>query len=224
MILHIDYDQVFDNAIISAEEIDEWHWNTIVSNINNSIPSVRQFNDSLYIPIDMFISIMGSIANYARNHRILIHVCDSIRPILSQANRKSYSAALEAKKLSDQEISEGLTTVGFKRVLTDNQQNNISIIGRMPSAATFSVPGAGKTTEALAFFFLNAQPTDKLLVVAPKNAFGAWDEQLADCMDDKRLSFVRLRGGEENIKRLLKDAPRFAIITYQQYPRVIAVH
>ena len=90
----------------------------------------------------------------------------------------------------------------------------------MPGAATFSVPGAGKTTEALAFFFLNATDADRLLVVAPKNAFSAWDEQLDACMGDNYGEFVRLRGGEAAIQTALQADPRFMLITYDQLPRV----
>ena len=67
---------------------------------------------------------------------------------------------------------------------------------------------------------MNSIETDRLLVVAPKNAFGAWDEQLSECLGDNSLQFVRLRGGVEKIERALRDNPRFCIITYQQYPRV----
>ena len=90
----------------------------------------------------------------------------------------------------------------------------------MPGAATFSVPGAGKTTEALAYFFINCSPTDRLLVVAPKNAFVAWDEQLDSCIKNNMDRFARLRGGENTIRDILQNNPRFMLITYDQLPRV----
>ena len=82
------------------------------------------------------------------------------------------------------------------------------------------MPGAGKTTEALASFFYKAAANDRLLVIAPKNAFAAWDEQMADCVPDMHATFTRLRGGRDNIKKLLDDDPRFMLITYQQLVRV----
>ena len=61
---------------------------------------------------------------------------------------------------------------------------------------------------------------DHLLVVAPKNAFSAWEEQLRDCVPTEKSSFVRLRGGEKKIDAMLRDNPKYALVTYQQYPRV----
>ena len=108
----------------------------------------------------------------------------------------------------------------FIRKLTDNQLQNLIKISHLPGAATFSVPGAGKTTEALAFFFINTVETDRLLVVAPKNAFGAWEEQLAACVGETHGKFVRLRGGETSIQAALQAKPKFMLITYDQLPRV----
>lgn len=65
-----------------------------------------------------------------------------------------------------------------------------------------------------------AGTVDRLLVVAPKNAFGAWEEQLAECVPSEKQSFVRLRGGEQSIELKLRDNPKYMLITYQQYPRV----
>lgn len=220
MIIRIDYDKASNNAILSAIEKDEWHWNNLVNNLYSSIPTILQFGDSIIIPIDLFIAVRMSIASYAKNHGIAVQLTYSIRGFLSEANLRSYSYAIKQSAVPKENIIQNLKKVGFKRSLTDNQLNNLSKIGNYPSAATFSVPGAGKTTEALAFFFLNAKPDEKLLVVAPKNAFGAWDEQISDCFNDKSLKFERLRGGEDKIARSLKESPRFSIITYQQYPRV----
>lgn len=85
---------------------------------------------------------------------------------------------ISLKEAINKGIQEKLRMEGFIRKLTNNQMDNLKKISQLPGAATFSVPGAGKTTEALAYFFVNRNQQDRLLVVAPKNAFGAWDEQL----------------------------------------------
>ena len=68
---------------------------------------------------------------------------------------------------------------GFSRKLTAEQTRNVSKLVSLPSGATFSVPGAGKTTEALAFYFYKKTEDTRLFIVAPKNAFAAWEEQLS---------------------------------------------
>ena len=75
------------------------------------------------------------------------------------------------------------------------QRENLARVLRLPHAADFSVPGAGKTTLALATFaVLRRRGTvDRLMVVAPIAAFEAWKEEAADCFDDP-LDLVIFRG------------------------------
>lgn len=220
MRISIDYDPHYRIATISPLEKNEWHWNVITSTLYEKTVGIRQEGDIILVPISRFVEIRSLLANYAVNHNIKIHLSDSIKAFLKQANEQSYNTAVHKEPLTPEFIREALKKAGFQRKLTDNQLNNLCKLGPLPAGATFSVPGAGKTTEALAYFFLNALPSDKLLVVAPKNAFGAWDEQLLDCCNDDSYAFVRLRGGEAAIRQALRNNPRFAIITYQQYPRV----
>ena len=105
------------------------------------------------------------------------------------------------------------------RSLTAQQIRNVCLLAALPAGATFSVPGAGKTTEALATFAFRAEPGDRLLVIAPKNAFAAWDEQLAECMPELGQTFTRLRKSDK-IPAQLRADPRFMIIGYQQLARV----
>lgn len=145
----------------------------------------------------------------------------------SKRNADSYVLAQQAANIPADTLRDRLHQLGFTRELSSEQSRNVSKIAALPAAATFSVPGAGKTTEALACFFYRAAATDRLLVVAPKNAFAAWDEQINDCMPQLNARFIRLRGGKENILKLLDGDPRFMLISYQQLARVpdiIAAH
>ena len=56
-----------------------------------------------------------------------------------------------------------------------NMVSNVGKIATLPAAVTFSVSGAYKAMMDLATFFYLAAPDERLLVFAPKNAFGAWD-------------------------------------------------
>ena len=78
-------------------------------------------------------------------------------------------------------------------------------------------------------FFYKAQDDERLLVIAPKNAFAAWDEQIEvqSAAAFEAFPASRLRGGKEKIERALSFDPRFMLITYQQLARVtdvIAAH
>ncbi|RLJ64616.1 SNF2-related protein [Sulfurisoma sediminicola] len=151
-----------------------------------------------------------------------IVVSDAASALLRQSRRAvdSHEAAKNALAVPEGDLRARLREIGFGRELSPEQARNVGRIAALPAAATFSVPGAGKTTEALACFFYRARPEEDLLVVAPKNAFAAWDEQIADCMPGVDDVFVRLRGGRDKIARALDDEPRFMLISYQQLARV----
>ncbi|OWX99369.1 helicase [Thioclava sp. IC9] len=125
----------------------------------------------------------------------------------------------ETQNLSETDLTERLRSVGFQRTLTPEQVRNVSKLLARPSGASFSVPGAGKTTEALAFYALRAAENDGLLVVAPKNAFAAWDEQYLQCFPNRAERFERLRKTDQ-IARQLSDNPKLMLIGYQQLVRV----
>lgn len=144
---------------------------------------------------------------------------------LDLESRRLLTAALEveqryrevgkSERINPGKLLGDLERAGFRRALTKQQLRNVSTLVGLPSGASFSVPGAGKTTEALAFYAARRQGKQGLLVVAPKNAFAAWEEQLALCCPSLP-QFVRLRGGLAAIRDILHGRPQLAIITYQQ--------
>ena len=224
MRLKLDYVAYAEQVIIKTDGSNKKLWTSLYNFICDYIPaSVILCSDlSMSFSWRHFLTIKGYIGHFVVAHRDQISLSYTVgakKQILS-ANDTSYYASIQLKHRSIEDINSILLERGFTRSLTINQLNNMEKISQLPGAATFSVPGAGKTTEALAFFFLNASPTDKLMVVAPKNAFGAWDEQLDSCLDNNNDRFVRLRGGENKIQELLENNPRFSLITYDQLPRV----
>lgn len=224
MDIRIDYLTYTEQVNISNDSSDKAAWKALYSFICDYLPmSVVSYSDwSIAFPWRYFLSIKGFIGQYLSAHRdqYSVFFSESAKAMLKTANDTSYNAAISLPGRSESDIRQHLSSIGFKRCLTNNQVHNLSKISHLPGAATFSVPGAGKTTEALAFFFLNATDADRLLVVAPKNAFSAWDEQLDACMGENYGEFVRLRGGEAAIQMALQTNPRFMLITYDQLSRV----
>ena len=224
MEIQIDYLAQSEQVYITNNAPGNKKWRSLYVFICDYIPStvVAYSEWGISFAWRYFISIKGYIGYYMKAHRneLTVAFTDLARQMMMAANDTSYASSLKLAHRSAAEIIDYLASVGFVRNLTENQLNNLEKISQLPGAATFSVPGAGKTTEALAFFFLNSIQTDRLLVVAPKNAFGAWDEQLDSCIEGNTDRFVRLRGGEDSIREKLKINPRFMLITYDQLPRV----
>lgn len=173
-----------------------------------------------------FVAIRGQFQNICLGYSLKpgsgLQVSETARELLKGSKRASeaYAAAVNALQVDEQVLKSRLREIGFGRELTEKQSRNVRRLASLPAAATFSVPGAGKTTEALATFFFRAVADERLLVIAPKNAFAAWDEQISECMPHLNASFERLRGGREKIARQLQLSPRFMLITYQQMARV----
>ena len=126
------------------------------------------------------------------------------------------------KYLENQEITEeDLLSVleskefNFKR-LRGFQIRNLKKLCSLPYAANFSVPGAGKTSEALAFYAFNRREGTKLLVVSPINAFTSWNEELSENLP-KEGKFKRLKGTSPNTldRNLREEGQEFFITNYE---------
>lgn len=216
------YDSLTESVILDTGMPDDVLWHTFVCLLGGDSFSIKQKGDQVRIPIRTFLGLRVKIAQFIRNHddEISTEFTDEIRNKLKEVKLNSYPTAIATRSLSDSYVLSRLAQCGFERPLTVNQLHNVCRLAPLPAGATFSVPGAGKTTEALAYFFLNAKPEDRLLVVAPKNTFGAWEEQFDACLPREKEKFVRLGGGYDRIDSQLRDNPRFMLIGYQQYCHV----
>jgi hypothetical protein len=180
---------------------------------------------SFTLPWWTFLSCREAIGLILRQHGSDVSFDPGTRAFILEASRReaAYRRAVDAEPVSREDIQERLRGVGFTRLLTREQLRNVSKLVAVPAGASFSVPGAGKTTEALAIFYLTATPDTQLFVVAPKNAFAAWEEQLYDCVPSSADRFVRLVGGIEGVGSLIATSPRFSLITYHQLPNVLGI-
>lgn len=227
--LTIDYRESDLRAVLEwAAEDENATWLEALRRLafDSSEEAAQESAWSISLPWWAFASARPQVFKLFSGHRLSLgkhfNVTDTARTLLSNSRRalESHQSAKNTLPIPAADLRERLRSLGFGRELSPEQARNVGRLASLPAAATFSVPGAGKTTEALACFFLRAKDDERLLVIAPKNAFAAWDEQIADCMPSVKGGFVRLRGGRDKIARALVDDPRFMLITYQQLVRV----
>ena len=234
--LSIDYRDVDRRAVLSWADPDESApWFDVIKRLilDSTEDADQEGALTISLPWWNFIALRNRFGEICAGYRLLPGSTLGISPkaadLLRQSRRATdgYQLAMQAQAIAEQQLRAKLQELGFARNLTEKQARNVSRIAALPAGATFSVPGAGKTTEALATFFYRANDDERLLVIAPKNAFAAWDEQIKDCMPHLQTQFTRLRGGKERIAKLLGDDPRWLLITYQQLARVsdlVAAH
>lgn len=234
--LRLDYRERDRCAVLSWEAADgnsQWVEPLRRLLFDASSDTNQEAGSQLSLPWWSFVAIRPQFGALVGGYRLAIghdFVISQYAEALLRNSRRylnGYESASQATRVTAGSLATALQAKGFARTLSAEQIRNVGLLASLPAAATFSVPGAGKTTEALAAFIYKADQTDRLLVIGPKNAFAAWDEQVAECLPHIAHGFTRLRGGREAIRQLLALDPRFMLISYQQLTRVadlIAAH
>lgn len=228
--IQIDYDREAYEVVFQASPQDAgsaWYGQLRRALADRTAAVSEPSPGVLRAPWWSFTAIREGIGSLLRVAGVAYSVSAQARTLLQRAaaRRNNLQAAKKLEQLSEDAVRHRLAARGWQwdnRPLTVEQMRNVRRLTALPAAATFSVPGAGKTTEALAYFYLRADPSQHLLVIAPKNAFTAWEEQLEFCMGDGP-SFCRLRGGWDSIESALEAPPRLMLMTYQQFARVAPI-
>jgi SNF2 family DNA or RNA helicase len=234
--LHLDYRPADRKAIVQwNQNAQAFAWIDSIRRVLFDASEDTRLEDShtVSIPWWSFVARRDQFLAVCRGAALKLNegltIGSAAQELLRQARRSTegYQKAVEAQVIDETTLLARLKEVGFGRTLTARQIENVGRLAALPAGATFSVPGAGKTTEALATFFYRAKDTEALLVIAPKNAFAAWDEQIKECLPHLKAEFCRLKGGRDKIAALLAAKPRFMVIGYQQLarlPDIIAAH
>ena len=203
-------------------------WSRICAVVLGAEGDARMVGNEIQLEWASILTVAADISNLRRefgfstsyNEAAIAHLQryrDEVRAMRGSDER--FSARLEESEMQQQ-----LELLGFtKRELTPAQLRDTARILSLRNGANFSVPGAGKTTVALATHLLTRGDNTYLLIVAPKNAFGAWDEVIADCIDPTiadQWNIVRLTGGHDSIREELLYPSMRMIISYDQLTRV----
>lgn len=217
MKLIVKYNSGRGTAIIENDNINSRIWDAFIRQLSNIYPEseMKKMSHMIEMPWRYYMRCKDdTILNFCYYNDIELIITDDAKKQIDKKIDDDYDHSISLPKVNREDIRKVLKSKGFERELTSNQLDNLEKIINMPGAATFSVPGAGKTTEALAYFYYNANEEDKLIVVAPKNALISWDDELKACVPSCKDRFIRLQNGEDNISRQLSSKVRFMIITY----------
>ena len=162
-----------------------------------------------------------------KNSGIKEHSVDKALEYLISNHDLVYRRVFEGslRKYETNKLIEDLVSKGFKRELKKHQLINLSTIFSNPNSANFSVPGAGKTTVALALSSLLDYKHS--LIVTPNKPImdSAWRADMEECLTGFNVedTFV-IEGGNKKIENTLKqlgDNGGFGFITYSQIPKAI---
>jgi SNF2 family DNA or RNA helicase len=196
-------------------------WDRFYSAISQSAPDCRSLpGQTLSLPWWQLARILPQIPTVADLSDIAPQFdLDAQTEAFLRSNRRSAVGLEQAQTIApmpESEVLSRLKSIGFARSLKPYQVRNVTRLAVLPNSATFSVPGAGKTTEVLATYAIKSALKDNILIVCPKNAFAVWEEQITECFGTLLPKPVRLTGGPTTIQALLGTNPKVATITYNQ--------
>jgi superfamily II DNA or RNA helicase len=219
----IEYIESQQTCRIKTDKVDS-SWLQIKSHYNQISGQTEFFQDSIELPWHSFISNLAILVDFSSLYNIALQFSPKAKELLEESAKfKQDLANLDSKPgLSNEEVQSKLSSLGFKRNLTQEQKRNLTKLSKLQFGATFSVPGAGKTTEAIAFYMLHRKEGQRLIVICPKNAFPAWEEQFKVCLGDKAPIVKRLTNGVDQIDSDLASTENSVfLISYQQFIRVV---
>ncbi len=152
---------------------------------------------ALALPVERLLAERATIKKLVRAHGLAIESDQAVTAILEQSSRdRAVLREIQQGRLPPVNVDERLAGGRFTRELREFQVRDVGQLLAIPHGANFSVPGAGKTTAAYAIYEAEriSNRVDRLLVVAPISAFGAWIEEAEDWFDPP-LIVARFTGG-----------------------------
>jgi SNF2 family DNA or RNA helicase len=213
--------------ITGSAHLPDSTWVRITSLASRVQPEAAISGRAVELDWTAFLSMAARLSDLRKQFGFRIDYSPDARSQLMRF-REEYDTlrAPEATpSFSPDTIQEQLGFHGFGIPLKIHQRRDVVHIAAQRNGASFSVPGAGKTTVAFAVYLLTRTPETCLLVVAPKNAFSAWDDVIEETLVHEHPAadfspFIRLEGGAEAIRAALRDEPARTIISYDQVIRV----
>ncbi|MEV0261610.1 DEAD/DEAH box helicase [Streptomyces sp. NPDC050617] len=144
-------------------------------------------HDVIETRVDVFLAELETVAVVRKRFRQPFRFGEALTlqlRTLTEDRHRLQDVLQGTPGVEDGDLTGELTAAGFRRSLRPFQLENLARLLRLPHGADFSVPGAGKTTVALAGFALGRArgQVEQLLVIAPIAAFQAWKEDAAACL------------------------------------------
>lgn len=221
--LLVDIDEARGMATVNGPNLDEESWIPIREALEFGATEVRFIGHrKAELPVYCLLRARSDLRHALRRvarFGVEPNFSATAKRLLVQATERERLLAQPNEEIREEEVSEKLKAAGFVRELKPYQARNVAKLVHLPSGATFSVPGAGKTSEALALFALKRSSHSRLLVICPKNAFAVWEEQLRLCLPNLAQSVCRLRGTNADISASIESACSVLLINYDLVPR-----
>jgi len=225
--IRIEYDGSHQEGSLSVEDgAQNALWDRIRQTAASLTDECRFSANRVVLPWHCVLDLVREYAPSQRRMGFSFAPTLAAKPEIDRfiAERKAAIAAKrEVGPVQDEgELATQLRQLGFrKRELRPFQMRDLQRLLALSHGANFSVPGAGKTTVTLALHLLWTAGDYRLIVVAPKNAFGAWRDVIDECISDDAPAWVQepftvLTGGDQQIAAQLETGRTRFLVSYDQ--------
>ena len=202
-----------DNIVISpSDDISPEDWRTVVLYWSRDLVAPMALR-RLEVSMTVFVEKLSWLRNVWKRGG---GSYDISLEVISQAKKfKDGSQAFRALRTQNTKryanAAVNVPNLLPARKLTPRQQENILYLLDMENGANFSVPGAGKTLTALCVWQIlkSRGSLGKLLVVSPRSAFEAWQDEPVESFGFKGVAEVY--SGE-----ILDERTEICIVNYEQ--------
>ena len=208
--MNIKFSLFKSKILIKPEDTDSNKWIMFRNEIKSICDSFEfdYSNRMASLSLNDFLSLMSYEDEYKSEYNISFVKNNQI-------DRIEFDNKVVEIEVAENQLLKKLKKEGFKRKLTSHQLKNVLKMIKYNSAASFSVPGAGKTTEALAFYAFKKNSDTKMIVICPKNAFSSWDNEIKECFIDHD-SFFRIVFPSSQVKSLLALSTFNILVNYEK--------
>ncbi|WP_083295305.1 DEAD/DEAH box helicase [Curtobacterium sp. BH-2-1-1] len=172
-------------AVRQREHANRGAWAHLQSELSRGVVAGDSLN--MEVLAEVFFDRLAGVRDAKRLYKEELEFDDQLAIHLRRLSidrRAREAVGQGAIKENVESLTLELEAAGFRRKLKSFQLDNLAKLLSLPHGADFSVPGAGKTTVALANFAIQrARGTvAKLLVIGPLSSFEAWRMDSADSM------------------------------------------
>ena len=200
-------------------------WNLIKSSIKKIQNSNFKDETEKNIVAEWFalLQILPSLKSFRNVYKFKVIYSDYAKKFIQDAINHSKTAASGTSDIDiGNNIHERLKSFGFEKItLKDYQIRDLKRLVSIPHGANFSVQGSGKTAVTIALHLLLREKNEvnSFIIVSPKNAFLAWQEDGVDELLNeenplRKEGLIELKGGFDKIRNILSSGKKNFIVSY----------
>jgi len=209
MMLIVDFDEKEGDVIFNTGSL----FDRLIIEIDSLCKSenydydVKLSDDGLFLQISIavFLENFEGILEIIRN-TTEYEITESAREIFTWSRELLSTEDIIRIESPEEELNSRLVESGWnveQRNLSEFQMRNLIQTTRRDNAAIFSVPGAGKTVESLAYSTVVGGRDIRLIIVCPRNAYISWEEELKNSLNIPDNQIIRATGSDDELREKL---------------------